>query len=91
MIRGKGEVMMQSERKGIRNKSLTYIGSLLGSENRSPHQLRKRIHFGTGYRNAPPPIEQDKIKGDQEGCRLDQNRLLTGFDNTAGMIWKQVS
>jgi hypothetical protein len=26
-----------------------------GSENHSPHQLRKRSHFGTEYRKAPPP------------------------------------
>ena len=71
MIRGKGEVMMQSERKGIRNKSLTYIGSLLGSENRSPHQLRKRIHFGTGYRKTFTAQNKEESNGDQQGCRLD--------------------
>jgi hypothetical protein len=26
-----------------------------GSENHSPHQVRKRSHFGTEYRKAPPP------------------------------------
>ena len=26
-----------------------------GSENHSPHKLRKRSHFGTEYRKAPPP------------------------------------
>jgi hypothetical protein len=26
-----------------------------GSENHSPHQLRKRSHFGTEYHKAPPP------------------------------------
>jgi len=25
-----------------------------GSENHSPHHLRKRSHFGTEYRKAPP-------------------------------------
>jgi len=25
-------------------------------KNHSPHQLRKRIHFGNGYRKTPPPI-----------------------------------
>jgi len=29
-----------------------YAGS---SENHSPHQLRKRSHFSTEYRKAPPP------------------------------------
>jgi hypothetical protein len=42
-----------------------------GSENHSPHQLRKRSHFGTEYRKAPPPQKKKgKINGDQEGCRL---------------------
>jgi hypothetical protein len=27
----------------------------IGSESHSPHQLRKRSHFGTEYRKAPPP------------------------------------
>jgi hypothetical protein len=37
----------------------------------SPHQLRKRSHFGTGYRKTPPPKGKEKINGDQEGCRLN--------------------
>jgi hypothetical protein len=40
-----------------------------GSESHSPHYLRKRSHFGTEYRKAPPP-PKGKINGDQEGCRL---------------------
>ena len=42
-----------------------------GSEKHCPHQLRKRSHFGTEYRKAPPPPKRKgKINGDQEGCRL---------------------
>jgi hypothetical protein len=40
-------------------------------ENYFSHLLRKRSHFGTGYRKTPPPKEKIKINGDQEGCRLD--------------------
>jgi hypothetical protein len=35
----------------------------------SPHLLRKRSHFGTGYRKTPP-LRGININGDQEGCRL---------------------
>ena len=37
-----------------------------GSENHSPHYLRKRSHFGTEYRKASPP-RKGKVNGDQEG------------------------
>jgi hypothetical protein len=47
--------------------------SYAGSENHSPHLLRKRSHFGTEYRKAPPPKEKENINEDQEGCRLDLN------------------
>ena len=41
-------------------KRLNYAGSenkknYAGSENHSPHQLRKRSHFGIEYRKAAPP------------------------------------
>jgi hypothetical protein len=26
----------------------------------SPHQIRKRSHFGTGHRKTPPPQKQEK-------------------------------
>jgi hypothetical protein len=38
------------------------------SGSHSPQLLRKRSHFGTGYRKTPPPKEKEKY---QEGCRLD--------------------
>jgi hypothetical protein len=35
-----------------------------GSENHSPHQSRKRSHFGTEYRKAPPPRKgKEKLMG----------------------------
>ena len=33
------------------------IKDYAGSENHSPHLIRKRSHFGTEYRKAPPPQE----------------------------------
>jgi hypothetical protein len=41
-----------------------------GSEKTLPTLIRKRSHFGTGYRKTPPPKGKGKINGDQEGCRL---------------------
>ena len=52
-----------------------------GSENHSPHQLRKRSHFGTGYRKKLPPERKQKIKWEQEGHRLGLNWLLMGVGN----------
>jgi hypothetical protein len=37
--------------QGGKKKRINYAGS----ENHSPHYLRKRSHFGTEYRKAPPP------------------------------------
>ena len=44
-----------------------------GSENHSPHLLRKRSQFNTRYHKASPPRRPKvwMINGDQEGCRLD--------------------
>jgi hypothetical protein len=47
-----------------------------GSENHSPHKLRKRSHFGTEYRKAPPP---QKGKENQWGSRGLQAWPETGF------------
>jgi hypothetical protein len=46
-----------------------------GSENHSPHQLRKRSHFGTEYRKAPPPR---KGKETSMGIKRLQAWLETG-------------
>jgi len=63
------------ERKRSRNRKFllekTRKKNHAGSENHSPHWLRKMSHFGTEYRKAPPPRkEKEKVNGDQEGCRL---------------------
>jgi hypothetical protein len=50
-------VLLEKEKK---------IGNYTGSENQSPHKLKKRSHFGTEYRKAPPP---QKGKEKQWGSR----------------------
>jgi hypothetical protein len=41
-----------------------------GSEDHSPHQLRKRSHFGTEIVSSSTKKRKGKINGHQEGCRL---------------------
>jgi hypothetical protein len=43
-----------------------------GNENHSPHQLRKRSHFGTTeYRKAPPPRKgKEKSMGNKRVAGL---------------------
>jgi hypothetical protein len=46
-----------------------------GSESHS--SLRIRSHFGTGYRETPPPPEKKKTANeDQDGCRHDLKPAL---------------
>jgi hypothetical protein len=48
------------KRKRKRKEKKNYTGS----EIHSPHQLRKRSHFGTEYRKAPPPRKgKEKLMG----------------------------
>ena len=69
----RGSRKLNGNRRGKQN----YVGS----ENHSPHQLRKRSHFGTGYRKKLPPERKQKIKWEQEGHRLGLNWLLMGVGN----------
>jgi hypothetical protein len=51
----------------------------------SPHQLRKRSHFGTKYRKAPPPQKgKEKSMGIKRVAGLAWNRLLMRVDNSTG-------
>jgi regulator of sigma D len=45
----------------VKKKKKNYAGS----KNHSPHWLRKRSHFGTEYRKAPPPR-----KGKEKSMRI---------------------
>ena len=57
----------------------------IGSESHSPHQLRKRSHFGTEYRKAPPPRKgKEKSMGIKRVAGLAQNWVLMRVDNSTG-------
>jgi hypothetical protein len=56
-----------------------------GSENHSPHYLRKNSHFGTEYRKALPPQKgKEKSMGIRRVAGLAWNRLLMRVDNSTG-------
>ena len=55
----------RGSRKSIENRRGKQ--NYAGSENHSPHQLRKRSHFGTEYRKRLPTKRKQKIKWEQEG------------------------
>jgi len=56
-----------------------------GSEHHSPHKLRKRVHFGTEYRKAPPPRKgKEKSMGIRRVAGVVWNRLLMRVDNSTG-------
>jgi hypothetical protein len=49
----------------------------VGSESHSPHQLRKRSHFGTEYRKAPPPRKgKENSMGIRRVAGFASNQLL---------------
>ena len=61
-----------------------------GSENHSPHQLRKRSHFGTEYRKAPPPREGKENQWGSRGLQAWPEpgswwELITVWK--AGRVW----
>ena len=50
-----------------------------------PHEIRKRSHFGTEYRKAPPPRKGiEKPMGIKRIAGLAWNRLLMRVDNSTG-------
>ena len=56
-----------------------------GSEHHSPHQVRKRSHFGTEYHKAPPPWKGKEISMRiKRVAGLAWNRLLMKVNNSTG-------
>jgi hypothetical protein len=56
-----------------------------GKNYAGPHQLRKRSHFGTEYRKAPPPRKgKEKSMGIKRVAGLAQNWVLMRVDNSTG-------
>ena len=47
------------EGQGVTQGGKNYAG-MQAVKNHSPHQIRKRSHFGTRYRITPPPKEEHK-------------------------------
>ena len=63
------EICISVYPEGAHDRCVNKKKKYAGSESHSPHQLRKRSHFGTKHRKAPPPRKERKNKWVSRGLQ----------------------